>query len=176
MGIGPQAHMDDVEAATGQSRRLQLVDHTCRRLIEPTDILRSGQTVHLGLPYSGGNEWRGQHVVALRVPHGNAAYGLGLGGDERCQGLGQRDPAGPSRQRHVCDSPVRNRLGQGLCRVLAGQPGGVGQCRCDDDGWFRGRSRPHLDLSDRPAVSSVVSHERAPRARWPGPPGKRDQG
>ena len=187
VGVGSQSHVDDVEAATGQPRRLELVDHAGRGLVQPADVLRSGQPVHLRLPYSGGNEWRGQHVVALRVPLGNEALVsepqvngmaqlLGLGNDERGQRVGQRHTTGASRQRQVGHPPVRNRLGQDPHGVLAGLLSRIVQGRCDDDGRCRSRSRGHLDLGERLAVGGVVIHSRAPPAAWPGPPDRRGPG
>ena len=188
MGVRSQPHVDDIQAAVGQPRRLEFMGHAGCRLIQTTDLVRSSQPVRLRLPDARGDEGRGQQVVTLRVAHRDealvtepqmdgAAHRFRLGGDEWREGVSQCDAPGTTCQRQVGDSPSRHRLGQNSHGVLTGPLSGVAQCRDHDDGWCRSRSCGRLDLSDHLGVGrTAVSHSRAPRAAWPGPPGRRDRG
>ena len=168
--VRSQPHVDDVEAAVGDTRRLKLVGHAGGRLIQVTDLVRSGQPVGLRLPDACGDEGRGQQIVAFRVPGGHealvtepqvdgATHLFGLGGDERREGLRQRHPPGTACQRQVGDSPLRHRRGQDPHGVLAGPARGVAQCGKHDDLWRGGGRSRLLDLGDGLGAGGTgVSH------------------
>ena len=170
MCVRSQPHVNDVEAAVGQTRRTKLVDHAGGRLIQATDLVRSGQPVGLRLPDACGDERRGQQIVTLRVPGGHkalvtepqvdgTAHRLGLGGDERCKGLRQRHPPGTACQRQVGDAPIRHCRGQDPHGVLACPVSSVAQGGKHHDLWLGSRGGRRLDLSDRLGISrAVVSH------------------